>query len=724
MTNEFKKQWWICLLLAAGTAVLYWPITGHGFIGFDDNQYLVQNWHIHSGLTWRAITWAFQSGYASNWHPLTWISHLLDYQFYGLNPAGHHFTSLILHSVNSALLFILLKQMTGATWRSALVAALFAWHPLHVESVAWAAERKDVLSAFFWILTLMAYTQYARKRIADSRGIKSPGNGPAESATKSPPLPEGEGRGEGEARSTPTSGPGFYYGLSLALFALALMSKPMAVTLPFVLLLLDFWPLGRLQILTASTADNTHHAVPRRSGAKARTRTTLLEKLPFFLLAIAASIITFEVQHAGGAVGTLSAAPISLRIENAFLAYAGYILKTIWPTNLSALYPLSPHLPIASVVGAIFFFVLVCAAAFWFAKKSPYLFSGWFWFAGTLVPVIGIIQVGAQSMADRYTYIPSIGLFIAIVWGAAALLSKIPKAQNVFAGAAVMILAAFFILARHQLGYWQNGETLFKHAIAVTHNNYLAYSALSSSLDSEGHTDAAIQAANEAVRIQPDYPEGHYNLGTLLLAAGKTDDAIQNFEAALKVNPRFADAENNLGKAFQTEGKLDDAIAHLSAANRLSPNDPDILYNLGSVLLMQSKLPEAAAQFSEAIRLMPEHADAHGNLGVIYMRLGHPEQGTLEFAEKVRLKPNDSGARLNYGLALFDQNKTTEAAAQFNEALRLDPTSALAHYRLGLALAGQGKSPEAVAQCREALRLQPDFPDARQALESWTHSTN
>jgi Tfp pilus assembly protein PilF len=686
--NVSKKPLWLALLLAVGTAILYGPIAGHQFIGYDDNQYLVQNWHIQSGLTWRAISWAFESGYASNWHPLTWISHMLDWQFFGSNPMGHHLVNLILHAINSALLFVLLHQMTRATWRSAFVAALFAWHPLHVESVAWAAERKDVLCAFFWILTLMAYTRYTRKK------------SPANETQKNPNLD---------------------YGVSLVLFALALMSKPMAVTLPFVLLLVDFWPLERFPIFSkASALVAESDAATRKQNIKA----LILEKLPFFALSMAASVITFSVQQAGGAVNSLRSAPFALRFENAFLAYLRYLGKTVWPTRLAVLYPLSSHLPMVAVASAVVLFLLICAAAFWSAKRAPYVLSGWFWFAGTLVPVIGIVQVGAQSMADRYTYIPSIGLFIVLAWGAVDLLSKVPRARNVLAGAAIVMLAALCVVTRHQLAYWQNGEILFRHAIAVTDHNYLAYSSLGTCLEEQGHMDEAMQCAEQSVQMQPNFPEGHYNLGTLQLHAGKTDEAIQQFEIALKQYPHFADAENNLGKAFQTEGKLDDAAAHLALAHSYSPNDPEILYNIGSVLLEQAKLPEAAAQFSEALKIDPDYADAHGNLGVIFMRTGHPEEGTLEFAEKVRLKPKDSGARLNYGLALLDQNQLAEAATQFNEALRLEPGSALGHYRLGLALAKQGHSPEAIAQGREALRLQPDFSDARDALEQWTHSTN
>jgi len=684
--NSFKKSLWICLLLAAGTAILYWPVTRHGFIGFDDNEYLIQNWHIHAGVTWRAVRWAFGSGYASNWHPLTWISHMFDCQFYGLNPAGHHFTNLLIHSVNSVLLFILLNQMTGAVWRSAFVAALFAWHPLHVESVAWAAERKDVLSAFFWILTMMAYTQYTRRR---SNLESSQENGRTVF---------------------------FYYGLALVFFAFALMSKPMAVTLPFVLLLMDFWPLGRVS------------SFQMRDPATSRTRNfrvLILEKLPFLVLAVVASAITLAVQRAGGAVDSLQYTTLSLRFENAIVAYAGYILKTLWPAHLAVLYPLSRHMAMGTVLAAALAFVLVSGLACGFAKRFPYAFSGWFWFVGTLIPVIGIVQVGAQSMADRYTYLPSIGLFIVLAWGAVDLLSKIPGARYIFVGGAPVVLAVLFILTRHQLGYWKDGETLFKHTIAVTDNNYLAYSALGTSFeDDDQHAQEALQFCAEAVRMEPDFPEGQYNLGTLLLTAGKTDEAIQHLQSALKANPRFADAENNLGKAYLTQGKLDEATAHLTTATRLSPDDPEIFYNLGTVLLMQTNLTLAGAQFSQAIRLNPDYADAHGNLAVILIRLGHPKEATFHFGEKVRLKPNDPGARLNYGLVLFDQNQPAEAAAQFSEVLRLHPDSAMAHYRLAIALAKQNKSQEAIAQCREALRLQPDFPDARDALKFWTHDAN
>jgi len=493
------------------------------------------------------------------------------------------------------------------------------------------------------------------------------------------------------------------------------------VTLPFVLLLMDFWPLARI----------SWRALPARGpsdiGLEQRTQALgglVLEKLPFFVLAVIASVITFKVQQAGGAVDSLAYTSFPLRVENAFLAYAGYVWKTIWPTRLAVLYPFSRHIAMGLVVAAAFAFGLVSAFAFWSAKRLPYVFSGWFWFIGTLVPVIGIVQVGAQSMADRYTYIPGIGLAIMIAWGAADVLARIQKARTALAGCAVAVLVVSVVLTRHQMAYWQNGEVLFRHTIAVTKKNSLAYGALGANFDSDGKTNEALKFCSEAVRMDPHYPEGQYNLGTVLLHAGRTEEAIPHFQAALKDNPRFADAENNLGKSFESLGQLDEAAAHLDAAARLNSGDPETHYNLGTVWLMQSKMPEAEREFSEALRLMPDYADAQGNLAVTLIREGRPTEALAHFSERVRLQPGNPDAHLNFGLALLDENRPADAAAQFSEALRLQPESAMADYRLALALARQQKLPEAVSHCREALRLQPDFPEAREALKSWTGGTN
>lgn len=674
-------------MLGLGTAILYWPVTTHGFVGFDDNEYIVDNWRIHSGVTWGAVVWAFRTGYASNWHPLTWISHMLDCQFFGLNSAGHHLINLAFHAANGVLLFILLNQMTGALWRSAMVAALFAWHPLHVESVAWASERKDVLCAFFWFLAMMAYTRYAFART------------------------NLEGQASGRK-------PVLNYLLALLFFVLALLSKPMAVTLPFVLILMDIWPLKRvgfpaLPFLNTGTPDG-------QGQAKAMPlRKLLFEKAPFFVLAFAASVVTFCVQKAEGAVASLTYTPPLLRVENVFHSYVLYLVRTFWPANLAAIYPFPKHMAPGPIIASALALILLSCVFLAAARRRPYLLTGWLWFLGTLVPVIGIVQVGAQSMADRYTYIPSIGLFITIAWGAADLLSLRPRVRPLLVGLSGASLAACLIITRAQLAYWENSDTLFEHTIAVTTGNYVACSSLGGSMSDQGRTNEALHFCTESVEINPHYPTGQYNLGTALLRMGRFDEAIQHFQASLKDDPTLADAEDNLGKALIEEGKTQEAVTHLATAAKLNPDDPEVHYNLGTICAMQSRMDAAAAEFSEALRIRPDYADAQDSLAVVLMKLGRPGEAFPHFSQGIRLRPENASARLNFGLALLNQNKPDEAASQLSEAVRLEPESATAHYRLALALAQEHKSNDAISQCQEALRLQPDFPAARDALSAW-----
>lgn len=685
--SDLKKRFWICLLLGLGTAILYWPITSHGFIGFDDNEYIGDNWRIHGGLTWHAVGWAFRTGYASNWHPLTWISHMLDCQFYGLNPAGHHLTNLLLHAANSVLLFILLNQMTGAAWRSAFVAALFAWHPLHVESVAWASERKDVLCAFFWFLTMIVYSRYASARSQSTD------------------------RGANQRLK-------LNYLLALLFFVLALLSKPMAVTLPFVLLLMDVWPLRRVSVYALPTAEIGAKDDSGLIQSQPLWR-LIFEKAPFFALAFAASVVTFLVQRASGAVASLTYTPPLLRVENVIRSYGLYIAKTFWPSNLAAIYPFPKHIPVGPMIGVALALIVLSVAFFAACRRRPYLLVGWLWFLGTLVPVIGIVQVGAQSMADRYSYIPSIGLFIAIVWGVADILCVKPKLRGLFVGSGAVSLAACLVVTHIQLGYWENSDQLFKHTIAVTKDNFVACASLGGNMDDQGRTNEALHYCMESVQIASHYPTGQYNLGTVLLRMGRTDEAIQHFQAAVKDDPTFADAEDNWGKALVDQGKLQEAAAHFTAAARLQPDNPEVHYNLGTLLAMESKMPDAAAEFSEALRIRPDYADAQDSLAVVFMKVGKPDDAFPHFSEGIRLRPENAAARLNFGLALLNQHKPDEAAFQLSEAVRLEPESATAHYRLALALAQEHKSNDALSQCQEALRLQPDFPAARDTLAAW-----
>jgi tetratricopeptide (TPR) repeat protein len=725
----------LCLLLASITLLCYWPLTHHNFINFDDQDYITENLHVKTGLTWYNVIWAFRTGYYANWHPLTWISHMADCQFYGLNAGGHHLTNLLFHVANTLLLFLLLNRMTGTLWRSAFVAALFAWHPLHVESVAWASERKDVLSTFFFLLTLGAYAKYV------------------------------------ESKAKIQSDFIFLYLLALFLFVLGLMSKPMVVTLPFVLLLLDYWPLQRFQNRTFHLpVDHTYKPQagdggPRTMDPKLGTWNLklgtifrlqplvfglFLEKVPFFALALCSSIITFLVQKAGGAVMSLESIPLPLRIGNALIAYVRYISNTVWPAGLAPFYPYQTHWPEILVLGAGLLLTVWSFLILVKARAYPYLPVGWFWFLGTLVPTIGLVQVGVQSMADRYMYIPSIGLFLLAVWGlcdfrrfcanrsagaspvawAAALISEetslcatkaagsTVQSNKVFVAGCLAVLTASLISTRIQLQYWQNAGKLFAHTLQVTSGCYFAYACVGQTYEASGQKQLALNYYSEAVRLAPHFVDGQYNLGTLLLETGQTDEAIKCLKNAVMDRPSFARGHNNLAKALLTKGHLDEAIEHLRRAVNLEPEWTEAHYNLGTTLLTASKIREASTELSEAVRLDPANAAAHMNLGVALLRQNKPELALNHFAESTRLAPQNSEAYFNYGLALLDQNQADEAVTQFAEELRLRPDEAKAHYRMAVALVQLNKPQEAALHYRETLRLAPDFTQACDELAS------
>ena len=701
--KSIKNQWCvpICVVLALATIILYWPATRDSFINFDDDAYITDNPHVSRGLTWSGVVWAFSSGYADNWHPLTWISHMTDCSLFGLHPAGHHFVSVLFHVANTLLLFILLNNLTGAIWRSAFVAALFAWHPLHVESVAWASERKDVLSAFFWMLSLIAYARYAKYDI-DRRSISN-----------------------GSPLITCFSSP--FYWLALLFFACGLMSKPMVVTLPFVLLLLDFWPLQRFNLSTILRL--------------------IVEKIPFFVLALVGSIVTYCAQKTGGAV---TASPLPFRMENAMGAYLRYISKTFYPVDLAIFYPFPAHGMLAlAIISTVV--LLVCSISFIAcSRRWPWLFVGWFWFLGTLVPVIGIVQVGSASMADRYSYLPAIGLFILITWGLAELFGS-PVGKKLLASAAVVSLAACTVLTSIQITYWRSSITLFRHALAVTTGNYVANACLGQALDASGDDTAALPYCQQAVQLNPNYPAGQFDLGTVLWKQGKTQEAIAcidraaqaasgnsvfqynlgkfllehgladkaqaRFSATLDNDPDFPEAHNALGKTYLKQGKLPQAADELSKAVALEPGNAQFHYDLGTVLLTASQSDEAIAQFLEAVRLEPDFADAQENLAVALAGQGKLPEAIPHFSTVVQLQPNDPEAHFNLGFAYLNNHQPADAAAEFTEELRLAPNQAKAHYRLAQALNQENKLAEAVSQYRQALQLTPNFPEAQKELD-------
>ena len=551
--DRIKDTWRIllvCSLLAAVALAAYWPARHFAFLNWDDLTYISKNDHVRNGLTWSGFRWSFTHSYCSNWHPLTWLSHMLDCQLYGLNPGGHHLTSLLLHSANDSLLFVALKRLTGALWRSALVAALFALHPLHVESVAWIAERKDVLSAFFFMLTLWAYARHAegRGRKSEARNPK-PEIRPAATARQRGESPKPEARGRWSVVRGPWS---LDYLLALSFFALGLMSKPMLVTVPFVLLLLDYWPLGRMKTAKAS---DTHHATRNTQHASRLTPQSqianrksqilfplLVEKLPFFALSAGSCIITFLAQKKGGAVTSFEVLPLDTRLANAVVAYVQYLAKLFWPARLSPIYLHPNNWGPWLVTGAAAVLVLLTAAVWRGRHRFPYALVGWLWFVGMLVPVIGIVQVGNQAFADRYTYLPLVGIMVALVWLAAESIGKGIVAVLL----SLALLATLTWRTREQLPIWKDTGALFGHALALDPTNVQALYGVGANLVDNGRLDEGKRYLAEAIRLHPAYPEALGALASTFDSQGNYAEAIRFYQAALKAQPDQEGALNNL----------------------------------------------------------------------------------------------------------------------------------------------------------------------------------
>jgi Tfp pilus assembly protein PilF len=568
-------------LTAIGAALVlltllgFWPVIGNGFINYDDDEYVTENPHVQAGLTLNGIRWALTATEAANWHPLTWVSHMADQSLFGADPRGHHLSSLSWHLANVVLLFLVLFRMTGAPWRSAAVAALFALHPLHVESVAWISERKDVSSAFFWILTLWAYARYADR-----------------------------------------PGPRRYL-LVAAFLALGLACKPMLVSVPLVLLLLDFWPLDRLH--------SPYWPVVR-------------EKIPLVFLAAASCVVTLVAQQRGGAIGSFERLPLSMRLENAVVSYAGYLSKTIWPAGLSIVYPHpGPGRPGWQLAGAISLLAAISYGAIRARRRRPYFLVGWLWFLVTLVPVIGLVQVGEQAMADRYTYVPLVGPFVAMVWGAADLVRRAGDTERqrristaAVATASAAVLGILLALTRVQAGYWRDSETLFRHALEVTTANATAHLNLASALAAEGRIEEAVPHLEEAVRIQPRLEEAHYNLGLALAILDRANEANEHFAKALNFEPRLPESHNTLGTFLAKQGKIDEAIAHFEKAIAMRPEFADAHYNLGTARAAQQRWSESILHFERAVALRPVYPEARYNLGAALYCVGDYAQAWRE----------------------------------------------------------------------------------------------
>ncbi len=612
-----RRDLWAAIFLIAITAVAYLPVLHYGFVNFDDPGYVTRNPQVTGGLTLQNALWSLTSGREANWHPVTWLSHMLDVQLYGLNAGGHHLTNLLLHIANTLLLFWLLFRTTGSRVRSAFVAALFAVHPLHVESVAWIAERKDVLSTFFWMLTLCAYVLYVRQPVL--------------------------------SRYLPV----------IAFFALGLAAKPMLVTLPFVLLLLDFWPLGRMKTPA--------------SGLKLAG-----EKIPLLILAATSSVITLIVQRKA----MLEAVPLADRIGNAFISYFAYARKMFWPADLAVMYPIeTPSHWWMAALGVVVLTVL----SIWIGSRRPYIPVGWFWYLGTLVPVIGLVQVGGQALADRYTYVPLIGLFIIIAFSIPEPSAK-PKLVLAVSGLAIIACAW---MTRVQVQYWSTSLALWEHALSTTKENSVAHYNLALTLKDEGRLDEADRHYSEALRIQTQSgsAQSRYKLAVALTNNGESGDELgRYFETLRMVRDRQkhlepdeeAQVHYNLGLGLASEGKLDDAAEHFAEAVRINPNFPEAHNSLGTRYLLEQEFDKAIREFSEAIRLKPDYAIAHNNLGTAFGNEGHLERAIAEYTEALRLEPGYAEAHTNLGVILAKQGKKNDAIAQFSETLRINPENSTA----------------------------------------------
>ncbi len=611
----------IAAALCAATLAAYAPALRAGFIeSFDDVDYVTGNPMVREGISREGVVWAFARWHAANWHPLTWISHMLDSEIWGLDPRGHHLTSLLLHAANATLLLLALDRMTGRTWRSAFVAALFALHPLHVESAAWVAERKDVLATLFWMSALLAWAGYARR--------------------------------PGAAR----------YSLVVALHALALLSKPMPVTLPFTLLLLDFWPLGRFRLDSPSRARDARRLV--------------VEKVPLLALSAISSVVTFRVQAAAGAMAHLEVLPMAARVANAAVAYVKYLLLAAWPSGLAPLYPYpAGGVPAWQAAAASALLAGATWVAIRAARSRPWLAFGWLWYLGTLVPVIGIVQVGRQSMADRYAYVPLVGVFVAVAWGAAEAARGIPAraragALGTAAGAALLALA---LGTRAQAAIWSDGVTLFERTIAVTGDNAVAHQNLGAALALRGRLDDAMRHYREAIRIDPGYVEALNSLGGALLMRNRVEEALEPIREAVRLEPGNAEARYNLGLALAGAGRTAEAAAAYEEARRLDPSAAGPRYSLAVLALQAGRLREAEDGFRRAVELDPTMADAHLGLGLAIERRGEPREAEAHLERAARARPGDARAWRELArvrLALGDRAGAESALRGAAEAAR------------------------------------------------------
>ena len=655
-----QKKIIIILFLTALVLAVYWQVQSFNFINYDDNLYITQNHHIKSGVTYQSIIYAFTDIISANWHPMTMLSHTLDWQLFGEKAGGHHWTSLIIHIFNMVLLFLLLNHLTGAIWRSALVAALFAIHPINVESVAWVAERKNVLSTFFWILTMLFYVWYVQK--------------------------------PGCKRYLPV----------FICFALGLMSKPMLVTLPFALLLLDYWPLNRTVIDT----QNKTEIQPALKAGKEKISFLILEKIPFFILTAISIGVTLYTQHAVGAVVSMDSLPIASRVSNAIFAYGLYIKKMFWPLDLSVFYP-HYNIEIWKLSIAVPFLILLSVIAFRYYRKRPYLLVGWLWFLGTLVPVIGLVQVGVQSMADRYAYVPFIGLFIMLVWYTADLVGKNTYIKFSMAIASLFLVLVLSVISWQRCQLWGDPFALWNDVLK-NHKVALAYNLRGLAYADKGQYRLALTDYNAAIALDKKCSEAFNNRGIVDGIIGEKMNALNDYNQAVNLNPKFADAYYNRGILYLEISQLDAAVADFTTAINIDPDMADYFNNRGVALRLKGEYEKSFADFNRALKLNRNFAEAYFNRGIIYQMHEQYFPAIANFTEALRIKPAYVDARFRRGLSFASLGRYDQAVEDLNYVLQNDPKNVDALRNLGIVLKNMRRYEEASAQLKKILQIKPD----------------
>jgi len=646
----------ICLFLVIAAVLVYGQMLGHEFVYYDDHQYAAENSHVKAGLTVDGLKWAFSTLYVEFWHPLTWLSLMLDTQLFGVAPGGYLFSNLLLHILNALLLFTFFYRSTGSLWQSGLVAALFALHPINVESVAWIAQRKDVLSTFFWMLTLLCYRIYVEKP-----GLKN------------------------------------YLGVVFALI-LGLMAKPVLITLPFVLLLLDYWPLGRL-----STG----------ASLKSFSNSALIlfrEKIPLIAVSAAAGAITYLAQQKGGGIKSVAAVSLAERIFNALISYVGYIVNMLWPFKLACYYPFPTSFALWQVGGSLLLLVLITWFAVRSARRHPFLIVGWLWYLGTLFPVIGLVKIGAFAMADRYGYLPLIGIYVLAAWGVPELTARLPHRRALMNCLAALALIICMLTTWHQVRFWQNKSTLFTRALNVTSNNWFAHNALGLDFLRREKFDQALNQFFKAIDIVPNYIRTYINLSITYTRQNNLSEAIRYMSAAEEMNPDLVEVQQGLGILYEQQGDPEKALAHFRRALELEPEAASAHKHMGNLMAAGGRLDEAINHYARSLALQPGDARLHYNLGLAFEKQGNDDKAGEQYLAALKINPDDADAHYNLANVMTRQKNYDAAIGHYQKALASQPDLIPALYNLAYVHASKKEYDRSIAILLEAADLQPDNP--------------